>query len=157
MEWIDILKALGFSTAWQILLLILIGFFGKKLFEYFLSETIELKKAEMNQQLENHKQNLESETAIHRLTLDKDLEKFKGDLNKLSFEHQTKYQQLHTDRAKTIKTLFGLLNELETKMESLMRPFQATGEKPIEEKFQEATDAANEFVNYYRAFLRDLS
>ena len=57
--------------------------------------------------IENHKQKLESETAIHTLSLDKDLEIFKGNLNKLSFEHQTKYQQLHTDRAETIKKLFG--------------------------------------------------
>ena len=151
MEWIEILKALGFTTAGQILFLIVIGFFGKKLFEYFFSETIELKKAELNQDLENHKQKLESETAIHTLSLDKDLEIFKGNLNKLSFEHQTKYQQLHTDRAETIKKLFGLLYDLETKMESLMRPFQAVGEKPIDEKFKESADSANEFVKFYKS------
>lgn len=151
MEWIEILKALGFSTVGQILLLIVIGFFGKKLFEYFFSETLELKKTELSQELENHKQNLQSETAIHKLTLDKDLEIFKGDLNRLSFEHQTKYSQLHSDRAETIKKLFGLLYELEIKMESLMRPFQAIGEKPIDEKFQEAADSANEFVRFYKS------
>lgn len=151
MEWIEILKALGFSTAGQILLLIVIGFFGKKLFEYFFSKTLELKKTELNQEFENHKQKLESETNTYKLTMEKDLEKFKGELNKLSFEHQTKYIQLHNDRAETIKKLFGFLYDLESKMESLMRPFQKTGEKPIEEKFQEAADAANEFVRYYRS------
>lgn len=151
MEWIEILKALGFSTAGQILLLIVIGFFGKKLFEYFFSEFLELKKTELNQELENHKQKLDSETNIHKLALEKDLEKFKGELHKLSFEHQTKYLQLHTDRAETIKKLFGLLYDLESKMESLMRPFQAAGEKPINAKFQEAADAANEFVRFYKS------
>jgi ABC-type antimicrobial peptide transport system ATPase subunit len=32
-----------------------------------------------------------------------------------------------------------------------MRPFQAIGEKPIIEKFQEAADAANEFVRFYKS------
>lgn len=151
MEWIEILKALGFTTLGQILLLIVIGFFGKKLFEFFFSESIELKKAELNQELETHKQNLKSESDKHKLALDKEMEVFKGSLSKQSFEHQTRYQQLHTDRAETIKKLFGLLYELETKMESLMRPFQAAGEKPVDEKFQEAADAANEFVKFYKS------
>jgi len=151
MEWIEILKTLGFTTAGQILLLIVIGFFGKNLFEYFFSENLEFKKIELNQELENHKIKLQLETNAHKLTLDKELEAFKGELNILSFEHQTKYQQLHTDRAETIKKLFGLLYELETKMESLMRPFQAAGEKPINNKFKEAGDAANEFVRFYKS------
>ena len=151
MEWIEILKALGFSTAGQILFLIVIGFFGKKLFDFFFSENLELKKAELNQELENHKQKLESETNNYKLVLNKDLEIFKGELNKLAFEHQTKYLQLHTVRAETIKTLFGLLYDLEIKMESLMRPFQEIGEKPIEEKFKEAADAANNFVRFYKS------
>ncbi|HMM10741.1 MAG TPA: hypothetical protein PKE03_01415 [Bacteroidales bacterium] len=151
MEWIEILQALGFSAAGQILLLIVIGFFGKKLFEYFFSESLELKKTELNQELENYKQKLDSITNIHKLTLEKDLEKFKGELNKLAFEHQTKYLQLHTNRAESIKKLFGLLYELESKMQSLMKPYQGAGEKPISEKFQEALDAAEEFVRFYKS------
>jgi hypothetical protein len=151
MKWIEILKTLGIETGGEILLLIVIGFFGKKIFEYFFSKSLELKKAELNQGLESHKQNLQSETTIYRLNLDKDMEEFKGELNKLSFEHQTKYIQLHTDRASTITKLYNLLNDLETKMESLMRPFQDNEEKPIEEKFKDAADSANEFVNYYKS------
>jgi len=151
MKWFEILQGLGFTAGIQILFLIVIGFFGKKLFEYFFSKTIELKKTELNQELENHKQKLQSETNSHKLILDKDLEKFKGELSILSFEHQTKYLQLHTDRAETIKKLFGLLYDLEVNMESLMRPFQAVGEKPIDEKFQEAADAANNFVKFYKS------
>lgn len=151
MEWIEILKALGFTTAAQILVLIVIGFFSKKLFEFFFSETLEIRKSELNQGLENHKQKLKDESDKYKLTLDKEMEVFRGGLSKISFEHQTRYQQLHTDRAETIKKLFGLLYDLEAKMESLMRPFQAAGEKPLEDKFKEAGDAANDFVKFYKS------
>ena len=104
----------------------------------------------LNLNLKNHKQELESISDKHRLTLDKDLEVFKGNLERLSFEHQTRYYKLHSDKAKTIKTLFTLLLELEMKMESLMRPFQGINEKPIEDKFNLASKAANSFTGYYR-------
>jgi hypothetical protein len=149
MKSIEILNAFGFTIG-QILLLIVIGFYGKKLFEYFFSESIELKKAELNQELEIHKFNLKSESDKHKLIVDKEMEVFKGSLSKMAFEHQTKYQQLHTDRAETIKKLFVLLNDLETKMESLMRPFQHSNEKPYEEKYKESSESANTFVTFYQ-------
>jgi hypothetical protein len=148
MKSIEILIALGFTVG-QILLLIVIGFFGKKLFEYFFSKSIELKKSELNQELEIHKFNLKSESDKHKLIIDKDMEIFKGNLSKMAFEHQTKYQQLHADRVETIKKLFVLLNDLETKMESLMRPLQHFGEKPYEEKYKESSESANTFVTFY--------
>lgn len=48
MEWIDTLKAIGITTASQILIFIVIGYFAKQIIEYFLSKGMELKKAELN-------------------------------------------------------------------------------------------------------------
>jgi hypothetical protein len=148
-KWIDFFTQLGFSTAGQILLLIVVGFFGKKIIEYFLSENIELMKTELNMELESHKIELASQTQTHKLELDKNLETFKNTLQQVSYEHQIKFSKLHSDRAEIIKILFSKLVIMEKSMNSFMAPFQRTGEPSLTDKSQKAANDANDFLDYY--------
>jgi hypothetical protein len=146
---IDLLKQIGIISASQILLLIVIGFFGKKMIEFFFSETIELKKAELNQSLEAFKQTLATQTHAQKLELDKTLESYKNTLLQISHENQIKFSKLHQERAEVIKQLYSKLVRMEKSMTSFMNPFQWTGEPPEEEKRKIASTDAQDFMNFF--------
>ena len=59
MDWIELFKVLGITSAGPVFLIIILGFFGKKLMESYFKETIETKRAELNQQLEDYKNQLD--------------------------------------------------------------------------------------------------
>lgn len=149
-KWIEFFKQLGFVTASQVLLLIVLGFFGKKLVEFFLSQLFENKKAEINQNLEAFKQTLTAQTQAQKLELDKNLETYKNTLQQISQENQIKFSKLHEERAAIIKELFAKLAVMEKSMNTLMKPFQLVGEPSLEEKSQMAAKDANDFLEYYR-------
>ena len=74
---VDLLKYLGVSAVPQVLLLIVIGFWGKKLVESFFAKGIEIKKIELQNELDKNKilfSNLHSkrteiiETIYYKLT-----------------------------------------------------------------------------------------
>jgi|GEM_PF-2050774 hypothetical protein len=150
-KWIEFFKQLGFTTAGPIFLLIIIGFFGKKMMEYFFSETIELKKSELDKEIEVFKVALSSQTQVYKLELDKNLETYKNTLQQISHEHQIKFSKLHSDRAEIMKELFAKLVKMEKSMSSLMSPFQAAGELSKEEKTKIASDDALDFLYYFKA------
>jgi len=78
MDWNELFKIIGITTGPQIILVIILGFWGKKLIEFFFAETVEIKKKELEQNLENHKQSLEQENRNLQLELDKNLEAYKN-------------------------------------------------------------------------------
>ena len=148
---IGFFEALGISSAGTILVLIVIGFFGKKLIEYFFSETVELKKAELSREIESFKATISSQAQIHKLQLDKNMESYKSSLQLMAHEQQTKFLKLHTDRAEVVKELFKRIVAVEKSMNSLMAPFQATGEPSLSEKSTIAAADANNFLDYYQS------
>lgn len=149
-KWIEFFKQLGFITASQVLLLIVIGFFGKKIVEFFFSQTIEVKKAELNQNLEAFKQTLTAQTQAQKLELDKNLETYKNTLQQISQENQIKFSKLHQERAAIIKEFYSKLAITEKSMNSYMAPFQPAGDPPMKEKSEVAAKDANDFLEYYR-------
>jgi hypothetical protein len=142
-------EQLGITSAWAVLVFVVIGYLAKKIFEFFINGTIDLKKSELERELESFKQTLSSEAQIHKLGLDKSLEEHKNSLQQISQEHQIRFSKLHLDRAETIKSLFTKLVKMELSMESYMKPFQGANESPVEDKSIIAAEDGNDFQEYY--------
>ncbi len=152
MEWINILKTLGFTTAGQILLLIVIGFWGKKMIEYFFGESIELKKKELEQGLQLHKQRLEQENNILKLDIDKNLEAYRNKLEILKLEYQVQFSKLHEKRSEVIESVYQKLVRLNIAMLNLtafVKPIIQNAEKEEQERLIEANEAFFDFQKYY--------
>ena len=79
-KWVDFFKQLGITSIWIIILVIIIGFLSKKLFEIFLNNVTDLKRGELSKDLEGFKQDLSTQAQIHKLELDKSLEGHKNSL-----------------------------------------------------------------------------
>jgi len=82
----------------------LIGYFGKKVFEHYLSLKVNSYKEELN------KQSIE----------------FKNKLEIINYEHQIKFSKLHADRAEIIKTIFKQITILEELVKSVTTTNQGT-------------------------------
>ena len=124
-----------------VLIIFAILLFGKKLIEYFFTETIELKKTELNQELENHKNKLEQQN--------KD---FQHDLDIKLNEFNIQFSKLHQDRADVIKELYYKIIELQSAMTVFTRkihPIIEDAEKEQQERVDRVNKALQDFVNYY--------
>jgi len=148
---IEFIKQLGITSVWIILLVIIIGYLAKKLFELFVDATIDKKKADLSKELEHYKQELSADAQVYKLGLDKKLEEYKNNLQQTSQEHQIRFSKLHADRAETIKTLFSKLVKMEESMSSFVHPFQGVDEPSIESKAEVAADDGNDFLKYYHS------
>jgi len=147
-KWIDFFTQLGLTTAGQILLLIVIGFFGKQLIQYFFSETIELKKTELNKDIEAYKQSLNTQTEQHRLELNKILETHRSELNLLN----AKNSRLHDRQLQIIAELYKRIVIMERafrEMTAWMKPIIADAEKEEQERIEKAGTAFNDYFSYY--------
>lgn len=81
--------------------------------------------------------------------LNRDLERFKSELELQRFEYQTKYSLIHQRRAEVISEFYSLLIRAVREVEDLVRvPRFADGE-PLPKKKQRAADRFNEMTNYY--------
>jgi hypothetical protein len=153
MDWIEILKALGVSTAGQILLLIAFGFWGRKLIEYFFSESIELKKIELQQSLELHKQKIEQENELIKLDIDKELEGYKNKLELLRLEYQVQFSKLHEKRSEILELIYHKLFDLNQAMLELttfIRPATENPNKEESERLTSTNQVFHDFNTYYR-------
>src|SRR5690606_14194835 len=115
--------------------------FGKQLIEYFFSETIELKKTELNQELESYKSKLEQQNKDFQHKLDLKLNEF-----------NIQFSKLHQDRAEVVKELYHRIVELQSAMTVFTRRIHPIIKDAAKEK-QERIDRVNEalmgFVNLY--------
>jgi len=148
----DIIEILSILTLPQALFLVIITFWGKRLIEFFFSETIEIKKKELEQNLENHKQLLEQENRSLQLELDKNLETYKNRLEILRLEFQVQFAELHTKRSKIIVKLYKHLTELYSSMLSLTARIHGVvedAEKEEQGRIERANKAFYEFNQYY--------
>ncbi|MDO6473095.1 hypothetical protein [Maribacter sp. 1_MG-2023] len=124
-----------------VLIILAVLFFGKQLIEYFFSETIELKKTELNQELENHKMKLEQQNQDFQHNLDLKLNEF-----------NIQFSKLHQDRAEVVKELYHKLIELQAAMTDFTRRMHAViedAEKEKEERITRVNKGLIDFVNYY--------
>ena len=127
MNWVDVLKTALASSSIVAITLVVLGFISKSLFSQILSK------------------NLES----HKLKLDAEVEKLRANLERTGFEHQVRFESLHTRRAIVIDELYKLIVQLQTDVSSMARPFQQTGEPPQREKYIKANNSGRELIEYF--------
>jgi hypothetical protein len=116
-------------------------FFGKQLIIYFFDATIELKKAELNQDLENHKKKLEQESKDFQHSLDLRLNDF-----------NIRFSKLHQDRAEVIKELYYKVIELQSAMTIFTRRGQLIledADKENEERVERVNKGFYDYINFY--------
>ena len=121
--------------------LLAIIFLGKNIVEFFFNKTIELKKAELKQNLENHKKDIEQENKNFQHQLDSKLQEF-----------NIKFSSLHSERAEVIKQLYVRLIELQSSMFNYTRRAHVVvedGKLEKKERIDRVNKALKEFSNYY--------
>lgn len=124
-----------------VIIILAVLLFGKQLIVYFFDETIELKKAELNQDLENHKKKLEQENKDFQHSLDLKLNDF-----------NIRFSKLHQDRALVIKELYHKIIELQSAMTVFTRrihPIIEDANKEREERIDRVNKGFTDFVNFY--------
>jgi hypothetical protein len=152
MDWNEIFKIIGVTTGPQIILVIILGFSGKRLIEFFFAETVEIKKKELEQNLENHKQGLEQENRNLQLELDKNLESYKNRMEILRLEFQVQFAELHVKRSEIIATLYKYLTRLNLTMLEMTAPghfVKKDADKEEQERLDNAAKAYLDFREYY--------
>lgn len=85
--------------------------------------------------------------AIVKQLLSKDIEKFKAELSKHAYEHQVRFERLHTKRAEVIAEIYGLLVQADWAMNNLVCPIEWAGGPSKKELYSEAQKA---LVSLYR-------
>lgn len=124
-----------------VIIILAILLFGKKLIEYFFSETIELKKAELNQDLQNHKKLLEQENKNFQHSLDLRLNEF-----------NIQFSKLHQDRAEVVKKLYHKIIELQSAMQVFTRRMhfvEEDAEKEKQVRIDRVNKALPDFIDFY--------
>ena len=125
----------------QVLLIPIILFFSKQLISYFFNKTIDLKKAELAQNLENYKKEIEQETKNFQHQLDAKLQEF-----------NIKFSTLHQERAIIIKDLYIKIIELQSSLLKITQDEQSNNQNVKnndKEKIDRFNNAFIEFNNSY--------
>ena len=84
-----------------------------------------------------------------KYSFSKDLEKYKSELQIEAISFKTTFENLHLQRAEVIKTVYEKIVTTQIDFESLIRPFQATGEPNEEEKVKKAAQSYESLQNYF--------
>ncbi len=126
-DWNTVTTTILASSSITAIVLVVVGFVAKSIFTQLLSRDIEKYKS----------------------TRETELERFKADLQKSSFEHQTRYLSLHSKRAEVIAELYMLLVHAEHKAISLANPVQLAGEPTQNEKRIEAYKSGKTLYEFF--------
>jgi len=126
-DWNTVITTIVASSTISVIVLAVFGFVAKSIFTQLLSRDIE--KFKSNREIE--------------------LERFRADLQKSAFEHQTRYQSLHVKRAEVIAELYSLLVQAEKDANSLANPFQFSGEPSQEEKSSQAWKSGKALYEFF--------
>lgn len=121
----------------QVLFLPAIIFFGKQLIEFFFNKTIEVKKTELAQNLENHKMQIEQENKNFQHQLDSKLQEF-----------NIKFSSLHSERANVVKELFLKILVLQSSLNDLFKIDRLHLKDNIN-VLQNFTNNFNDFKRYF--------
>lgn len=127
MNWNEIVRTLG---------TVLIGsgaivWLLKSLWSQFLARDIETFRA-----------NLENRNSV-------EIERLKGELNRISFEHETRYARIYEKRAEALEELFKRMVKANRAFANKYRAFRFVGDPPPEEQTKQAGDAANDFIDWF--------
>ena len=121
----------------------IVAWFIQKVAEIQLNAQLESHKNGLQVQLELHKAELAKEVKIAELNLD-------HRLNRLSFEHQTRFSSFHQKRREVIGDIYGLLADARHYIHFLVAVgWMGSGEdsKTHEQKAKESIEA---FFDYFR-------
>ena len=144
-KWIEFFEKLGLTTAGPILLIIVIGFFGKHLIQYFFTETIEFKKIELNKEIESFKRALNNELQKHQHDLDKLLEKNRSELNLLN----TKYSRLHEKQLQIIAEIYKRIVITDRQLRELPTWISSWDDENERKRLDDAENAVNNYKSYH--------
>jgi len=81
--------------------------------------------------------------------IDRALEKFKSNLEKMAFEHQIRFSTLHEKRAQIIAELYGRLYEFHWAVCAFLRDFHKENENDKTQRVQELDNKSYEFKDYF--------
>ncbi|MBI5195283.1 MAG: hypothetical protein HZA10_03055 [Nitrospirae bacterium] len=81
--------------------------------------------------------------------IDRDLEKFKLNLEKMAFEHQIRFSKLHEIRAQIIAELYGRLYEFHWAVCAFLRDFHKENKNDKTHRVQEIDKKSYEFKDYF--------
>jgi hypothetical protein len=127
MDWVEILKLAGIQSVPMALALVVVVLLGRKMAEVLLKRM----------------------TDLRRLELEKNLEKYKADLAQAAHSQQVVFLKLHERRAEAIVRLAGLLKSIELAMQRLVSLVGLTTDPSKEGQAESASKAASEFFHYY--------
>lgn len=113
---------------------------------YFILKTLITKSFDFA--LEKYKSDINKELESHKQKLQLDIEKFKGELNIASIEHNITFSKLQEERANVIKTTYLKLVELSKQLQILTSMFQGPQWHSDREKDNNAERAFNDLNNY---------
>ena len=124
MDWPDIIKTIGTNAVF----LAVVGFVAKSLFNQMLSRDVDKFRIEL------------------QATNDKELAKFRSELEKTVFEHQTRFTKLYDKRAEIIGNIYPLILDAEAKCLNLAPTFlDIPEEKLISQAFEVTRDLRTYF------------
>src|SRR5687768_3467558 len=107
---------------------------------------------------EKYKNSLQKETEAFTHNLNLETEKFRHALNISATEHQIKYSKLYEERGNVIKSIYGLLLELEEALANLTTMFQGpqwTQDKEREKQANESIQKLRNYLNQNRIFFSE--
>jgi len=88
--------------------------------------------------------------SLTKQVLDRDLERFKADLEKDAVSYKIRYERLHTEKFEVIKEVYNRIVKFDESLRSLIHPFQWSGEPTTEEKEKTVRAHHGELTNYYQ-------
>lgn len=95
--------------------------------------------------------------ALFSSGLQRDLERYKRELDAKQFEHQARFSLIHQKRAEVISELYARLARSKTRLGDLVAIFQPGGQSLVEKRkvTAEAFNEANSYFNEHRIFLSE--
>ena len=127
MNWTEVLQNLGAFTVGTGGIVGIIAYFGRSLFEHYLSEQINNYKSQLDRESDNYRHQLQLATQ----------------------EHQIKFTKLHTDRSDVIRTIYDKLQLMKQTMRTLVVPIRWADGTTEESRQKDASKAAQEFLDYF--------
>ncbi|MCK4631789.1 MAG: hypothetical protein KAT79_00895 [candidate division Zixibacteria bacterium] len=87
--------------------------------------------------------------ALFSQMLNRDLERFKSDLEKDAIQYKIRYERLQTERVDVIKEVYKKIVQVHRSIRSLLNPFQYVGQPTEQEKVIEATNKNIDLISYF--------
>jgi hypothetical protein len=129
-----------------------VALFSKNIIAYFLSTTVEIKKAELAQDLESYKQAIQQKNSEFQYGLNERLQEHRGKLELANHEFNIRFSRLHQERADVIKEIYKLLIKLQSAMFTFtrtMHPVFEDGDKEAKQRLDNVNDSIADFTNFY--------